>query len=84
MENKNEEIDDYDGHETCIDHAPNEEQIAYITASEPWSISLCNKLAKKYKNEFHIIARNENRSIYASFPESWMGLNPPPKIKKKS
>lgn len=74
-DNIEEEVKDYYGKETTIDHVEGDE-LAYIDSGEKDMVSYCKDLAKKYRNECKIIAKNKDGSIYMSFPFSWVQIIP--------
>lgn len=43
----------------------------------------CEKLAKKFPDDVKILARNEDGSIFAHVPYSYVKINPPRKISEK-
>lgn len=47
-----------------------------VTAAERWSVNMIRRLADKHPEDVTIIAENEDGSIIAHLPASWMKIRP--------
>lgn len=73
---------------TLIEHLEGKQYVV-IHAMEPWSRTLLKNLSRKiepnepnYDPNFRIIEENDNDdSIYANVPLSWVHISPPRKLK---
>lgn len=61
--------------ENMIEWVKNEER-ATLTLSQRRTISRVKKLAKSHPKECHILVENEDGSVYAHIPVSWIKINP--------
>lgn len=66
-------------HETVYDHLRGEDRF-YVTAGEQWSINMIRRLKEKYPDEVEIEVENQDGSLLASVPSSWMRIRPKRKI----
>lgn len=65
--------------ETVYDHTSGDETFT-ITANDQWSITMVRRLAQKYPDDVKILARNEDGSLLAEAPKSWMRIIPRRKV----
>ena len=80
----------YEVKETVIEHCEGDEYVA-ITAAEQWSRNLLKKLSRiepkvepnfelKFEPKVEIIAENEDGTIFAHVPLSWIHIRPPKRM----
>lgn len=61
--------------ETVYEHIDGNDTFT-VTAAERWSIGMIHKLAEKHPGQVDIIAENEDGSLVAHVPYSWMKIKP--------
>lgn len=61
--------------ETIYEHADGNDTFT-VTAAERWSVGMIRRLAEKHPGEVDITAENEDGSIVAHVPASWMRIIP--------
>ena len=61
--------------ETIYEHADGNDTFT-VTAAERWSAGMIRRLAEKHPTEVVITAENEDGSIVARVPASWMRIVP--------
>mgnify|MGYP001224100150 CR=1 FL=1 len=61
--------------ETCTDHVKGEDFFT-VTAAETWSIAMVKRLKAKYPEEVEIRSINQDGSMVARLPFSWMRIVP--------
>lgn len=61
--------------ETIYEHADGNDTFT-VTAAERWSVGMIRRLAEKHPTEVVITTENEDGSIVAHVPTSWMRIIP--------
>lgn len=65
--------------ETVYEHLRGEDRFI-VTAGEQWSVNMIRRLKEKYPDEVEIEVKNQDGSLLASVPSSWMRIRPKRKI----
>lgn len=66
-------------YETVYEHIQGEETFT-VTAAERSSIGMIRRMKEKHPDEVEIVAENEDGSILAHLPYSWMRIVPKKKM----
>jgi len=61
---------------TVYEHVPPDGKIFIVTAAEPWSVGMINRLKKSHPDEVKITAVNKDGSLVAELPLDWMRIKP--------
>lgn len=61
--------------ETVYEHVDGNDTFT-VTAAERWSVGMIRRLKDKYPDQVEIIKENEDGSIFAHVPSSWMRIKP--------
>jgi hypothetical protein len=61
--------------ETIYEHLDGNDTFT-VTAAERWSIGMIRRLAEKHPNDVVIAAENDDGSLVAHIPSSWMRISP--------
>lgn len=72
--------------DSCIENVIEwirDEKRATLSLSQRRTISRVKKLAEQYPDQCEIVAENEDGSICAHIPVSWVKISPPKKVSDK-
>lgn len=65
--------------ETVYEHEAGQERFT-VTASEKWAVNMIRRLKERQPEDVDLLAENDDGSLTASFPASWMRIVPKRKI----
>lgn len=65
--------------ETVYEHLQGEDTFT-VTAAERKSVGMLRRLKERYPDDVEIVAENDDGSLVAHLPESWMRIVPKKKV----
>lgn len=68
---------------TVFEHIPADERVFVVTAAEPWSVAMVQRLKKQRPNEVNIRHTNKDGSLVAELPLDWMRIKPGKLVSEK-
>jgi len=61
---------------TVYEHVPEDGKVFIVTAAEPWSVTMIQRLKKQRPDDVHITHVNKDGSLVAELPLDWMRIVP--------
>lgn len=74
---------DYEGNAENVIEWVKDENRATLSLSQRRTITRVKRLAERYPDQSFILAENEDGSLYAHIPVSWIKINPPKELTKE-
>lgn len=74
---------DYEGYSENVIEWVKDEERATLTLSQRRTISRVKRFATQYPDQCQILAENEDGSVYAHIPVSWIKINPPRELSEE-
>ena len=66
----------FDENVTLFEHVPADGKVFIVTAAEPWSVTMIQRLKKQRPDEVNITHVNKDGSLVAELPLAWMKIKP--------